>query len=109
MWSSAGDVVVGIGLVVTGWVTASSRVLPAPSWFWGARDVITGAPLPSVRASGIGSIALGGFYLATAWLWLAGPDDSATATAALALSLCFLCCTVAFNQWAVRLRRADRR
>ena len=110
MWSSSWvQVVAGLFLVVVGLATASSRVLPGPAWMWGARDPVTGAPLPAVRASGTGAIAMGGWLLLQAWFWLAAPRDPWVVAATVAVGLCFLGCAVGFDVWSIRLRRAGRR
>ena len=57
MWSSSWvQVFAGLLLVVGGLMTVSSRALPGPAWLGGARDGVTGAALPAVRASGTGAI-----------------------------------------------------
>ena len=101
-WVEAG---IGLVMVVLGLVTASARVLRGPVWLRGRRDVITGAPLPDVRAEGTGSVALGGWILVQAWWLRAGPDDPRVTAVATALGACFLACALGFNLWSLRLRR----
>ena len=102
--SSWVEVVVGLFLVAVGVVTVSVRVLPGPAWIWGVRDADTKAALPAVRASGTGTIALGGWFLVEAWLFTA-PHDPRVTAAAFVIGLCFLGCSIGFNIWSLQLRR----
>lgn len=102
--SSWVEVVVGVVLVAVGLVMALARVLPGPAWIWGVRDTDTRAAMPAVRASGTGTMALGGFLLVEAWFF-GEPHDPRVVAAAFAVGLCFLGCSIGFNLWSLQLRR----
>jgi hypothetical protein len=104
VWSWV-EAVAGFSLIVLGSVRAFARTLPEPAWMWGRQDAATGAPTRGVRASGTAQIALGGGFVALAWVVI-GPL-SAGSSASYLVGLLFITCSVHLNCRASLLHRAQ--